>query len=106
MNFIKRFSVSLDTVGVVGMVSIPSNATEVAFRVIDKYITPDPPPAPEITLVCMVDDTQPADRMVTRYFAMVPDGQALPANFVKYVAMVPFGPDKGLVDIIEVSSAS
>jgi hypothetical protein len=105
-KLIQRFTASFPEVGQVVSVQIPTWCEEVALRVYDKYNPPMPPPVPELVIVTVAGDPPSAPpTYITRNFMLVPDSQALPDTFLKYIATIPFGPDKQIVDLIEISLA-
>ena len=99
---VQRFTAVFPVVDQVVSVQIPTWCQEVALRVYDRYVPPEPPPDPELVIVTLAGTPTDPPTYVTRFFTLVPDNQPLPENFVKYIATVPFGPDKQTVDLIEV----
>ena len=97
-----RYSVELTALNLPFPLVIPANAEDVALRVLCRYEPEQMPPPPTVVVVAVKESPHPEALMtVTRNFVMVPDGADLPPDFGKYIGAVPFGPDKQLVNIIE-----
>lgn len=59
-----------------------------------------------IAVVGLLSDPQSIPGTHNRYFTMIPDSNPIPANFKKYIATVPYGPQKGIVHVIEILQAN
>ena len=101
-KFVVRFSVTLTALNQTFPLMIPTNAEDVALRVLCRYEPPDSPPPPTVVVVTVKDTPDPVPLpFVTRNFMLVPEGDELPTDFAKYIGAVPFGSEKQVVNIIE-----